>query len=199
MPVEQVTTHYLRIHRDNFNELVVGTPEDVTLVEMEEPSVELAQFLFVSVGTPWRWFSRLNWHWEQWEAHLKQTSIRTWVVWYKGAVAGYFELNIPAWSNAEDQDVEVNFIGLLPQFTGKGLGKWLVSSAISLGFDSGASSVWLHTCSNDHPNALNNYLKCGFTLEKSEVVEESIPDLDSQAWSSPEFHRSRLLKFYPTC
>jgi hypothetical protein len=35
-----------------------------------------------------------------------------------------------------------------------------------------ARRVWVHTCTHDHPNALNNYLKSGFRIFE---VEEKAP------------------------
>ena len=34
---------------------------------------------------------------------------------------------------------------------------------------------WLHTCSNDHPNALSNYRKAGFEVFKEEIREWEPP------------------------
>lgn len=41
-------------------------------------------------------------------------------------------------------------------------------TALENAFAWGARRVWLHTCTYDHPNALNNYLKSGFQVFKVE-------------------------------
>ena len=35
----------------------------------------------------------------------------------------------------------------------------------------GSRRFWLHTCTKDHPAALPNYLKAGFTVYKEEIKE----------------------------
>jgi GNAT superfamily N-acetyltransferase len=51
---------------------------------------------------------------------------------------------------------------LAPGFIGKGLGKWLLTRAVQEAWVLGATRVWLHTCTLDHPSALANYQARGF-------------------------------------
>jgi GNAT superfamily N-acetyltransferase len=67
-------------------------------------------------------------------------------------------------------------LGLLPRFTGKGIGKYMTSSAIQHALESGAKLVWLSTCSFDHPAALKTYLKQGFKIVREETVRKDFPD-----------------------
>ena len=41
----------------------------------------------------------------------------------------------------------------------------------SKSFDENVNRVWLHTCSLDHKNALNNYIARGMRIFKSEIVK----------------------------
>ncbi|MBM4025341.1 MAG: GNAT family N-acetyltransferase [Planctomycetes bacterium] len=70
-----------------------------------------------------------------------------------------------------DPSVEIRIFGLTPPFIGQGLGGLLLDSAIENAFAWGARRVWVHTCTHDHPNALNNYLKSGFLIFKVEEKE----------------------------
>ena len=88
-----------------------------------------------------------------------------------GAPAGYFELE-----KHHDGSVEVSYFGLLPEFQGRGLGKYLLTEAAEAAWARGASRVWLHTCTLDHPGALANYLARGFRPFKTETYEADLPD-----------------------
>ena len=82
-----------------------------------------------------------------------------------GAPAGYFELR-----RDRDGGVEIAYFGLLPEFTGRGLGGHLLTAAVERAWAPGPERVWLHTNTLDHPAALPNYLKRGFTAFHSEDV-----------------------------
>jgi ribosomal protein S18 acetylase RimI-like enzyme len=88
-----------------------------------------------------------------------------------GAPAGYFELE-----REEDGAVNVAFFGLLPEFHGRGLGKYLLTEAAQEAFRRGASRVWLHTCTLDDPAALPNYEARGFRRTRQETYTADIPD-----------------------
>ena len=81
-------------------------------------------------------------------------------------MAGYFELR-----RDDDDSIEIAYIGLLPAFVGRGLGRCLLSAAVERAWACGARRVWLHTCSFDHPAALPNYLARGFRVYKKESYE----------------------------
>ena len=80
-----------------------------------------------------------------------------------GAPAGYFELRRDRTNGAE-----IVYFGLLPEFTGRGLGGHLLTSAAEAAWSQGPERVWLHTNTMDHPSALPNYLRRGFTAFHSE-------------------------------
>ena len=65
----------------------------------------------------------------------------------------------------------IQLFGLLPEFSGKGLGKWLLVEAVERAWSLGASRVWLHTCTLDSPAALPNYLARGFKPFRTERYE----------------------------
>jgi GNAT superfamily N-acetyltransferase len=59
----------------------------------------------------------------------------------------------------------------MPEFIGQGLGKRFLHWTIDKAFGYGAKRFWLHTCTLDHPAALPNYQKAGFTLFKQETFQ----------------------------
>ena len=50
----------------------------------------------------------------------------------------------------------------------------LLSEAIKFSLSNGSNRVWVHTCSLDHKNALQNYQARGMEIFKSEIARISI-------------------------
>ncbi len=142
--------------------------EDVDVpVRLERASrcpISFYRYLYVEVGREFHWVDRLPWSDRQVEDHLADKSVSLWVLYSRGVPAGYFELK-----KHEDGSVEIAYFGLLPQFQGQGLGKWLLSRAVENAWGLGAKSIWLHTCTLDHPAAIPNYVARGFRLFKQET------------------------------
>ncbi len=142
------------------------------LVEVETAVPELNRFLYTAVGGDWYWVDRLPWTYAQWQAWVDRPEHRTLLAQVGGAPAGYAELD-----GQPQGAVEVAYFGLLPQFTGLGLGGWLLEQALREAWATpGAARVWVHTCSLDGPAALANYRARGLT-----VVDETVEyrDLNS--------------------
>ena len=70
----------------------------------------------------------------------------------------------------------------MPSFIGKGLGGELLTAAIARAWDMGASRVWVHTCTLDHPTALPNYQARGFRVFRVEAKDEDLPDTPLEPW-----------------
>ena len=83
----------------------------------------------------------------------------------RGVPAGYVELD----RRIEDE-VEIAYFGLVPDFIGRGLGPALLGWALERAWSCGPRRVWLHTCSLDHPKALAVYRRAGFEVYDREVL-----------------------------
>ncbi|CAH9053539.1 hypothetical protein PSECIP111854_01190 [Pseudoalteromonas sp. CIP111854] len=140
-------------------------PDDLSIVEIETIQPEFNLFLYSFVGKHWQWTGKLTWSLARWQNYIESNKIRTWVGYSKGAIVGYYELN-PNTKN----EVEIMYFGLTASFIGKGYGGALLNHAVESAWAiEGTKKVWLHTCDLDHPNALNNYKKRGFSLYKIET------------------------------
>ena len=159
-----IVSHLEMTSRKDFSPVEVPAGLKVSVVESPDGSVN--QQMYREVGADWDWTDRLVWTAEQWKEFAVKEGFETWLAYWGGEVAGYFEL--------EGQDggsVEVVHFGLLPGMIGKGLGAAMLSLAIQQAWArSDTKRVWLHTCTEDHPHALTNYEKRGFRLFKR--VEE---------------------------
>ena len=87
-----------------------------------------------------------------------------------GISLGYFELV----SDDSNKDCEIAYFGILEKYIGKKYGAYLLSEAIKNSFINNINRVWVHTCSLDHKNALNNYKSRGMKIFKSEKIKINI-------------------------
>jgi GNAT superfamily N-acetyltransferase len=134
------------------------TPVPTPSVErLPRPSVELFRYLYKEVGAAYRWTDRLDWSDQTIRDHLERPGVSIWLMSWENSPAGYFEL-----VQHPDDSVEIAYFGLLPDFIGRGWGKYLLTRAVESAWQLGPERVWLHTCTLDHPAALPNYLKRGF-------------------------------------
>ena len=161
---------YLEMHRPPEQPV---PPSPLSLNRIEIPQPEAYRALFRLVGAPWLWFSRLIMD----DAHLAGIIQHPKVELYSvtdeaGADVGMLELDF-----REPGECELAFIGLVPELSGKGHGKWLLGEAVRLAWREGVDRVHVHTCSLDHPAALSAYRRAGFTPYKRAVERFRDPRL----------------------
>ncbi len=173
----EVTTHYLEMHEPGELRPKVAARPDVALGRVPAPMPELNRFFYTAVGGDWYWIDRLRWTRDDWLRWLDRSSLETWVLSVGNVPAGYFELEMQ-----ESAAVEIAYFGLLPPFIGQGLGGHLLTCAIERGWQMGASRVWLHTCSLDHPNALAHYQARGLKLFHVETETKDLSEQSCGPW-----------------
>jgi ribosomal protein S18 acetylase RimI-like enzyme len=167
-PVE-VTTWYLEmLERAQLCTAPVPDPAP-EIVRVAVPTPVLNRTLYAQVGAPWHWTDRLPWTDERWLQYLDRPEVQTWVLRVNARLAGYVELE-----KQPGDDVEIAYFGLLPGFIGRGLGGHLLGVGIDKAWDMGAKRVWVHTCSLDHPAALDTYRKRGMVVYKQESMIREI-------------------------
>jgi GNAT superfamily N-acetyltransferase len=148
----------------------VPSPDPRARVErVEGCPASFFRYLYGEVGRGCHWADRLGWTDDEWRARLASPAVSLFVMTLRGAPAGYFELE-----QHSDGSVEIAYFGLLPEFLGRGLGKFLLSQAAEAAWALGPNRVWLHTCTLDDPAALPNYLARGFRAFKSETYQAEL-------------------------
>ena len=159
----EVTRTYLQLtHADELNAARLAEGH-VETVQVTNCPASFYRYLYGEVGRLYHWTDRLPWTDDEIRAHLGRPAITLWVMYSEGAPAGYFELE-----RHDDGSTEVAYFGLLQEFLGRGMGKHLLTEAVTRAWQQGADRVWLHTCTLDDPAALPNYLKRGFKPFKEE-------------------------------
>ena len=127
---------------------------------------QLNKFFYKNVGKKHHWVDRLAWTEKQWIIYISDPNVKTYVLKNDENFVGYFELLF----HQDKNEIEIAYLGLLEEYQNKKLGSYLLSSAIRSSFLEKPKRVWVHTCSLDHKNALNNYLSRGMKIFKKETI-----------------------------
>ena len=161
-----INRNYLEISSlSDLNESI--NPSESYFIELVEPSdFQLNKFFYKNVGKNYHWIDRLVWTEKQWIAYTSDKKVKTYVLKNNNDFAGYIELIF----HKDKNEIEIAYLGLLEEYQNKKLGSYLLSSAIKNSFLKKPNRVWVHTCSLDHKNALNNYLSRGMKVFKSETL-----------------------------
>lgn len=143
------------------------------VVRQEACAPELYRELYEGVGAGYQWRDRLSWSDNHLRAHLSNPAISVWVLREAMSPRGFFEL-----ARHNDASVEIAYFGLMPAAIGQGLGRALLTSAITEAWTLNPvpSRVWLHTCTLDHPSAMSNYLARGFQVTHTEQYTVDLPE-----------------------
>ena len=165
--IEEVKRNYLEIN--SLQDLKEGNkPSEDYFLDLNDPiNFQLNKFFYKNIGKKHKWIDRLIWDEQKWIDYVSSKKVKTYVLKNKDDLVGFFELIF----HFEKKEVEIAYFGILEEYQNKKLGSFLLSEAIKKSFDQNISRVWLHTCSLDHKNALNNYISRGMKIFKSEIVK----------------------------
>ncbi len=163
----QIERNYLEIK--SISELVVKNKpsNDLYLKKVNPPNFQLNKFFYKEVGKKHSWTDRLVWNDKNWIEYLENSRVNTYILKSNKNFIGYFEQIF----DKDNFDCEIAYFGILEEYIGKQLGGYLLSEAIKKSFYIGSKRIWVHTCSLDHKNALQNYLSRGMKIFKSETLK----------------------------
>jgi GNAT superfamily N-acetyltransferase len=164
MTPRQAVRTYLEMHAPSDLTGASAPSPDAVVELVARCAPALWRRLYTEVGREYHWVDRLAWTDEDIRRYLADPALEFWLLGVNGEPAGYFELR-----RHDDGAVEIAYFGLLPSFTGQGLGKFMLTRAVERAWARGANRVWLHTSSLDHSSALSNYLARGFSIWKQET------------------------------
>jgi ribosomal protein S18 acetylase RimI-like enzyme len=141
----------------------------VRMEQWEKPSAAEYLEIYKAVGSVWGWTGRLLKTSEELTEILNSANNEVWLFRIENEVTGFFEL-----VRAEGE-TEIVYLGLKPEWIGKGLGQKLIQASVYVAGQNG-EKVWLHTCERDHESALMAYQKAGFKIEKELISLEYYPE-----------------------
>jgi GNAT superfamily N-acetyltransferase len=125
--------------------------------------------LYRQVGDPLRWDQRLMMPAAQLDALLAGESLHLYILRdVSGEAIGFCEFDRGAFPQ-----IELTNFGLVPTAQGRGLGPWLLATALQGEWRSNPDRIWLHTDEWDHPAARSVYERAGFRIfdERTEPAD----------------------------
>jgi len=140
-----------------------------TLRRIDAPTPDEYLALYATVGRDWLWFSRLQMPPEELLAILRDPKIEVYRLEAPGGETGILELDF-----AETDTCELAFFGVTKGLVGGGAARWLMNRAIQRAWSQPIKRLWVHTCTFDHPNAVQFYIRSGFRpfYREVEVVDD---------------------------
>jgi len=163
---QEVKRSYLEINSIQELKLVLKPSKDYSINLLDPVNFQLNKFFYKNIGKKHRWIDRLVWMESQWIDYVTDKKVKTYVLKHKDNLAGFFELIF----HSENKEVEIAYFGILEEYQGKKLGSYLLYEAIKTSFDNDINRLWVHTCTLDHKNALNNYIARGMKIFKTETI-----------------------------
>lgn len=121
--------------------------------------VDAFRKLFRRVGEPWLWASQLRHSDAELSAILSTEAMETYAL-----RAGPDEIGLLQLDFRGEAACELSFFGVVPEAIGVGGGRYLMNRAIerAWGRVPRIERFWVHTCTNDHPDAVAFYVRSGF-------------------------------------
>ncbi|AWN55706.1 GNAT family N-acetyltransferase [Methylobacterium sp. 17Sr1-1] len=145
----------------------------VTYLEMREPpppgprepvrlaaiGADVARYraLYAAIGTPWLWFGRARMSDDALSAILGDPDVETLALVGEDGDIGLLELD-----RRRPGEVQLAYFGLVPGAVGRGFGRRLMDEAVARAFSRPIDRFWVHTCTLDHPGAVDFYRRSGF-------------------------------------
>jgi GNAT superfamily N-acetyltransferase len=142
------------------------TPNGMTgaLLKAETPPVWYFRALYDAVGRDYAWTDLHTSEDAEIADWLKDKDVALYSLIDHGWPQGFFLLD---WRTP--RSCELCYFGLVPPSVGRGLGSWMLRTAILTAWArDGVDVLRVNTCTLDHPRALIQYQKYGFTPVRQE-------------------------------
>ena len=160
---------YLAMHKAPQFEIRTLARFDVSLIDLKDPPVHYYRYLYNTIGAEYDWVDLKQLSDEELKAKITAPDTFITVAHVNGCPAGYFELK-----TSGKEKIWLEYFGIMPEYIGKGLGKWLLKTAINRAWSHNPKAVHVETCTLDHPSALPLYKSLGFepyaTKDKVTIV-----------------------------
>ena len=135
-----------------------------TLRKVDSSGVDRYRTLFRRIGEDWLWSSRLEMRDDEVQHVLSDPRYDAYVFEAEGHEKGLIELDFRI-----KDECELSFFGLTPLMVGRGAGRWMMNRVLECAWSRPIQRLWVHTCSLDHPGALDFYVRSGFVPFRRQV------------------------------
>lgn len=143
--------------------------------QVAEPETGWYRDLFRRVGQDWLWFSRLAMAEAELAEIIRDEAVEVYTLSLDGQDEALLELDFRIKGQCE-----LAFFGLTPMLIGSGAGRFLMNRAIERAWRRPIRRFWVHTCTLDHPAALDFYRRSGFQPYRREIEIAEDPRRDGR-------------------
>jgi GNAT superfamily N-acetyltransferase len=154
-----------------------------TLRRVEHPGLDWYRALYWRVGEEWLWFSRMGMADAELAAILQSPQVEVYALADDGRDEGLLELDF-----RQAGQCELVFFGVTAKLIGSGAGHWLMNRALDRVWSRPVDRLWVHTCTVDHPSALEFYQRSGFRPFRRQIEIADDPRLNGVAPRSAARH-----------
>ena len=162
----KIQRFFLEIKKKQFSDKLLSIPGKAEVYLDKEKDININKFFYRQIGKDHFWRDRLLWSDKEWQKYVKNINLETGVMKLEGELVGFFEQEF----HKKNNEVELIQMGILKEHQGKKFGSFLLEYILKKAFNKNTERVWVHTCSLDHKNALDNYLSKGFKIFKEETI-----------------------------
>jgi GNAT superfamily N-acetyltransferase len=170
-----VVITYLEMTQKPGHEALPLPAAKVAFLRAERMPVPMYRFFYSAVGAPWFWWERCRMNDAEIVAIVHDPKVELYVFHVDGCPAGYAEID-----RRQEGAVNLNHLGLLPDFIGRGLGQYLLRQTVETAWLTGPDRITVDTCTLDHPAALRTYQRVGFEPYAQKRIEINDPRLTGE-------------------
>ena len=169
------TVHYRITYLDMAQRPSWGWPSlphgrDLALLKADKPPAWYFLSLYDAVGRDYAWTDKFEIPQAEIDETMGSADVALYTLIGHGWPQGFFMLD---WR--EPGTCDLAYFGLVPQAVGKGLGTWLLKTAILTGWERpGTKRMTVNTCTLDHPRALAQYQRMGFSPTHTEETSRTL-------------------------
>lgn len=153
----ETTVTFLRMDAEPVLHIMPPANIKLSLIHVLDPTISYYRYLYHEVGKDYHWVDRKALDDGALARIINHKNVSLYVAYCAGNPAGFFELD-----ESNREQTWLAYFGLLPEFHGMGIGKWLLSQAIKTAWATSPPALHVETCTLDAPHALALYQKLGF-------------------------------------
>lgn len=142
----------------------------LALIKAEAPPADYFLYLYGQVGAAYEWTDWFRKERSEVEAFVSDPRTELFTLMLDGWPGGFFMLD-----TRKAGVCDLAYFGLVPQAVGRGLGYWLLATAVHTGWDRpGVTKMTVNTNTLDHPRAIGLYQRVGFVPVRREAASRTL-------------------------
>ncbi len=151
-------------------------PGKHALLRVENPTIAFYRSSTTRSARHWLWTDRRRMSDEKLRAQVDHPEVELYVLYTGGQPSGFVELD-----RRPKPELNFAYFGLMNEFIGRGLGKYLAELGGGPGLVLRAEKLTVDTCTLDHPRAIGEYQRAGFHPVKQVAKRMLDPRLEGYA------------------